>query len=635
MAITKTNKQKMDEIMGDLQQGVTDIFTSEKFADYLKTMSKFHNYSLNNTILIAAQKPNATRVAGFNKWKNTFKRNVKRGEKGIKILAPTIYKSKTTEKVLDPVTQAPMLDHQGQEMTKEVTVERPSFTVTHVFDVSQTEGEPLPSLSQNIYGKVENFQEIVSVIEKTSPVPVEYQPLKESMDGYFSPQEQKIVVDSGLSEKQMVLALVHEITHAKLHDSSKVVEQQHLPENERVKPKDRQTEEVEAESVAFAVCSYFGIETGENSFGYIASWGKNQEMETLKACLSTIKETASELISSISQGLMELAQEKTAEKVVTAEATVPEPPQPVVESVEQVPITTPEPPQPVVEAVEQVPIATPEPPAPEVKAVVQEPITTPEPPQTVVEAVEQVPLSTPEPTQPVVEAVEQAPITATEVLPDPKVTVEDCVKFGYSAMDELHPLGQEKAVELFQEELTVFLLNPDNTETMVFDVEEIQEHDGLFAVEKADWEDYAQKNQLEQENQVEQEQIVAKMPETPTPEVQTKQKPEPQPEPQPEKPPEQPEQGEKPPEKAETPPQQEETALPTVADYEEAVNQGQAISILGLAQAMQREKEVASKPKEKPSILAQLREAKQPSKPKQSQETAKDTQGKATKKEER
>lgn len=395
----KSNRERLKEITDSIESGIRDVFTSGKYQQYLQTMSRFHRYSFNNTMLIFMQKPDATRVAGFNKWRDEFKRNIKKGEKGIKIIAPAISK-KTVEGVkLDPDTKAPVLDENGQAIMEEKQISIPRFRVATVFDVSQTEGEPLPELASAIKGDVKQYEAFLEALKRSSPVPVSFEAMSSDCDGVFREGKQTIAIREGMSEAQTVAALVHEITHAKLHNAvfpakddpteydhaeilgmpclftrgqideaslpgglfkyelhsshdhvihsieKKVTSNSHrsgtvvlakpielsatgahvMQEGEelRVKDgsstlkqfyedhmKDRNTQEVEAESVAYSVCQYYGIETGENSFGYLASWSSSKEVSELKDSLTTINETASSLITEIDRNFREVCKER-------------------------------------------------------------------------------------------------------------------------------------------------------------------------------------------------------------------------------------------------------------------------------------------------------------------------------------
>ena len=406
----KSARERLKEITDSIESGIRDVFTSGKYQQYLQTMSRFHRYSVNNTMLIFLQNPDATRVAGFNKWRDDFKRNVKKGEKGIKIIAPAISK-KTVERVkLDPDTKAPVLDENGQAVMEQKEISVPRFRVATVFDVSQTEGEPLPELASAIKGDVKQYEAFMEALKRSSPVPVSFEDMSPDCDGVFREGKQAIAIREGMSEVQTVAALVHEITHAKLHNAvfpaqndpteydlaeilgmpclftngqiddavlpgglfkyelrsnndhgihsieKKVTSNSHrsgtvvlakpielsatgahvMQEGEelRVKDgsstlmqfyednmKDRNTQEVEAESVAYSVCQYYGIETGENSFGYLASWSSSKEVSELKSSLTTINETASALITDIDRNFREVCKERG----IDPKEVIPEP----------------------------------------------------------------------------------------------------------------------------------------------------------------------------------------------------------------------------------------------------------------------------------------------------------------------
>ena len=307
----KTNKERIKEIVAGIEDGIEKLFQSEKYFDYLRTMSRFHNYSVNNTVLIHLQKPNASLVAGFGQWKNKFGRHVKRGETGITIIAPTPFKKKVEEMKLDPDTNEPMYDKDGKLIMEERMIEIPMFKPVKVFDVSQTDGKPLPQLSADLVGDVQQYEAFMEALKRSAPVPIEFHPIDKSMDGYFSQDEQKIVVRTGMSQVQTVCAAVHEIGHSVLHNR----EQTALTaaagtDKEPAKPKDKNTMEVEAESVSYAVCAYYGIETGSNSFGYIASWSKDKTLPELRASLETITKTANTLINSIDKNFAEICKER-------------------------------------------------------------------------------------------------------------------------------------------------------------------------------------------------------------------------------------------------------------------------------------------------------------------------------------
>ena len=405
----QTNKERLKDITDSIERGIQELFQSDKYAQYLRTMSRFHKYSVNNTMLIYMQKPDATLVAGFNKWRDQFERNVMKGEKGIKIIAPTPFKKKIEQEKRDPDTNLPMLDADGKVIIEEKEIKIPMFKPVTVFDVSQTDGKPLPQLASDLTGNVQNYEVFMEALRRSSPVPIEIIPIRDGSDGYFSLDNQKIAIREGMSEVQTVSAVVHEIGHAKLHNQKKIEEPKDatkyqeveifdmpaLFSNGRVTPadipegmycydlrgsdddpgmpvmvenhvvvnhagsiitakpldlgeegrlalteeeglnfvggeisayrffneqlKDRHTEEVEAESISFAVCAYYGIETGENSFGYIATWSKDKELKELRASLETINSTSSELITDIDRNYAEIMKEREAEMAIETE----------------------------------------------------------------------------------------------------------------------------------------------------------------------------------------------------------------------------------------------------------------------------------------------------------------------------
>lgn len=331
MAETKkpTNKERLQEITAGIEQGIRELFESDRFMAYLHTMSRFHHYSVNNQVLIHMQMPGATRVAGFNKWKNQFERHVKQGERGIKIIAPTPFKKKVEELKMDPDTRLPVLDREGRAVMEEKEVEIPLFRPVTVFDVSQTEGKPLPQLAEELHGDVRHYEVFMEALRRSCPVPLGFETMQ-GMDGYFSPEQQRVAIREGMSEVQTVCAAVHEITHAKLHNYEKArLEAARGDETrEPPKPKEEATQEVEAESVSYAVCQYYGIETGGNSFGYIAAWSSGKELPELRASLETISKTASSLITDIDQHFRDIAKERgtdlTAQEQAEPEADTPE-----------------------------------------------------------------------------------------------------------------------------------------------------------------------------------------------------------------------------------------------------------------------------------------------------------------------
>ena len=424
--MSEPQKDRLKEITDSLEQGVKDLFSSGKYAEYLRMMSNFHNYSFNNVLLIHSQKPDATLVAGFNKWKDKFSRYVKKGEKGIQIIAPVVYKRKVEEIKTDPDTGAPILDKDGNAIIEEKEIQAARFKVVSVFDVSQTDGKPLPQLADELKGDVSHFDEFVEALKRSSPVPVEIKSMRENMDGYFSTTDQKIAIREGMSEVQTVCALVHEIAHSKLHNTEILNE---IEEN----PKNNRTQEVEAESISYAVCQYYGIETAENSFGYIATWSKDKELSELKSSLETISKTSNELINDIDRNFREICKERgidlTKEEQTAEEPVIDEPAEPVKEEAEQT---------------------------------VEENISTPS-------------------------EVEET--SEDKDLPDLTLTVKDMNDSGYLKEDML-PISKERATEFMEQDITVYALHSDNTEEMLFDVSEIEEQSGnMFGVAREDWEE--------------------------------------------------------------------------------------------------------------------------------------------------
>ena len=309
--------EKLKEITDRLEQGIKELFDSERYKEYLRVMSKFHNYSFNNTLLIAMQKPDASLVAGFNAWKNNFKRNVMKGEKGIKILAPSPFKIKQEMEKIDPATQKPVIGADGKPVTEEKEITIPAFKVVSVFDVSQTEGKEIPNLAVDMLtGDVERFKDVFAALEKTSPVPIGFEKIEGGAHGYYHLEEKRIAIDEGMSELQTLKTAIHEIAHAKLHDidlNASVTEQTDRP--------DRRTREVQAESVAYAVCQHYGLDTSDYSFGYVAGWSSGRELDELKSSLETIRSAAAEIINSIDGYLKDLQQEQETEQT----ATLPDP----------------------------------------------------------------------------------------------------------------------------------------------------------------------------------------------------------------------------------------------------------------------------------------------------------------------
>ena len=372
--------QQVREITDKLEQGIKELFESERFKEYLRTMSKFYHYSFNNTLLIAMQKPEATYVAGYTSWQRNFDRQVMKGEKGIKILAPAPYKAKEEREKIDPSTQKPILDADGKPVTETVEVMRPAFKVVSVFDISQTDGKELPDIIvDELSGSVENYAAFFEALKQESPAPIAFEDIPGGAKGYFSPVENWIAIQEGMSEIQTIKTAIHEIAHAKLHsidrpepeptwkivmisdggtkrdflsgfasetEANEAAEREgwrFVDENRfewrleveedtsavQEMRKDRHTKEVEAESVAYTVCQRYGIETSDYSFGYIAGWSSDKETKELKGSLETIRKTAAEMIDSIDAKLKVLLAEKaqSAEKVAEAPAEpIPEAP---------------------------------------------------------------------------------------------------------------------------------------------------------------------------------------------------------------------------------------------------------------------------------------------------------------------
>lgn len=492
MAEKQNPKERLKEITDSIETGIKELFESDKYKSYLQTMSRFHKYSLNNTLLISMQKPDATLVAGFNKWRDGFSRFVKKGEKSIKIIAPTPYKIKEEREKLDPQTKAPLLDVNGKVQTEEVEVQIPMFRVVSVFDVSQTEGEPLPTLASNLTGNVEQFEVFMEAIKHTAPVPIEIMPLPKDTDGYYHTEEERIAIRDGMSEVQTVSAAIHEVAHSLLHNRE-IAKDLQAQQGENLmpnKPKNRNTEEVEAESISFAVCSYYGIQTAENSLGYIASWSKGKELAELRASLEIINKTSSEVITGIDTHFAEIVKERGID--LTTEASVPE----------QAPdlnkgqitedgynievdghigtwyvIDTE-----VVDSTKYF-LLEHEEHGDGAACVIMD-----SDGKLVLDDVwngfndlkEHFERRTAE------EQRIDEPIQHDYPMPAPTVSIDDRNTYGYTS-DELLPLSKERAAELWELDLTVYLLYEDNTEAMAFDREDIDNHDGFFGIEKTDW----------------------------------------------------------------------------------------------------------------------------------------------------
>ena len=299
---------KLKEITDRLEQGITELFESERYKEYLRVMSKFHNYSFNNTLLIAMQKPDASLVAGFSSWKNNFGRNVMKGEKGIKIIAPSPFTVKQEVEKTDPQTGKPVIGKDGKPVTEEKEIKVPAYKVVSVFDVSQTEGRELPDIAVNeLTGDVDRFKDFFAALEQASPVPVGFEKIEGGAHGYYHLEEKRIAIDEGMSDLQTLKTAIHEIAHAKLHDIDL-----NAPKEEQKPRVDRRTREVEAESVAYTVCQHYGLDTSDYSFGYVAGWSSGKELAELRGSLETIRSTAAEMINAIDGHFAELqkAQEK-------------------------------------------------------------------------------------------------------------------------------------------------------------------------------------------------------------------------------------------------------------------------------------------------------------------------------------
>ena len=515
MAEKQTSKDRMREIVDSIENGIKELFESDKYRKYLATMSRFHRYSVNNTMLIYMQRPDATHVAGFNKWRDQFGRNVLKGEKGIRIIAPTPYKKKVEEIKTDPETNAPILDADGKAIIEEKEIRIPMFKVVSVFDVSQTAGKPLPQLAADLSGNVQQYEVFMEALRRASPVPIEIKPVARDTDGFFSIKAQSITIRAGMSEVQTVCAAVHEIAHAKLHDYEHMTELADDGETILVPgEKSRNTEEVEAESISYAVCQYYGIETGENSFGYIATWSKGKELKELRASLETINKTASELITDIDRHFAEICKERGIDRENLAAAEQPSVEAPeaeklymvdndkyihvqrsdtgidytiydagsakvldggVLDGTEQQLSTA---------ALEVCKLHNIGGAAPIRLASLELLKDLQEANELPLGAGEQITGAVAVPTDAadnMLPELEQA-----TPMPDPTLTVDDMRSYGYLDSDML-PLSKDRAVELLEHDITVYMLYPDNAEGMVFEAEDIIKHDGMFGVTRPDW----------------------------------------------------------------------------------------------------------------------------------------------------
>ena len=555
----QTNKERLKDITDSIERGIEELFQSDKYAEYLRTMSRFHKYSVNNTMLIYMQKPDATLVAGFNKWRDQFERNVMKGEKGIKIIAPTPYKKKIEQEKRDPDTNLPMLDADGKVIVEEKEIKIPMFKPVTVFDVSQTDGKPLPQLASDLQGNVQNYEVFMEALRRASPVPISIKPIADKADGFFSLDDQSITIREGMSEVQTVSAVVHEIAHSKLHNQKKVSEPKGaekyqeveifdapgLFSNGRIDPatipegmyvydlrgsdddpgqpiaveshvtvnhagsvitakpldlgedgrlmftedeglnfiggeisaykflneqlKDRNTEEVEAESISFAVCAYYGIATGENSFGYIATWSKDKELKELRASLETINKTSSELITDIDRHYAEIMKEREAEMAVETEEK-PLAEMNILEMVDHFMEQgmTEEQANDLAHAEWQ---------ARKINAE-----------SAMTEAVDESTASG-ESTAAIDPPIEEEPPNQAPdngYMPDPSMSIEAMNAYGYTDSDML-PLSKERALELFERDVPIYMLYEGNTEAMAFDTEDIVLFSGCFGITREDW----------------------------------------------------------------------------------------------------------------------------------------------------
>ena len=509
MAEKQPIKEQIKKLTDQIEAGIKALFQSgdlEKYQAYLRTMSHFHHYSVNNQMLIFSQCPHATLVAGYQKWQNQFSRHVLRGEKGISILAPTPYKIKVEKEKLDPDTKLPLLDADGNTITEEKEVQIPMFRPVKVFDVSQTDGKPLPERVQSpvaeLTGNVEHYEAFMEALRRVSPVPIEVKSLRNDLDGFFSPSTQSITLRDGMSEVQTVCAAVHEIAHSKLHDYAKQPNSQ---------PKDSSTEEIEAESIAYTVCAYFGIETSANSFGYVATWSKDKDLKAFKDSLDTIRKTSSDLISGVEQQFKEIckergislepekpAQEQDTEKLYMVDnekyihvqrsdtgidytiydaASAKALDGGVLDDTGQLLSAA----ALTVCKLHNIGDAAPIRLAPlELLNGLQEAN------ELLFGAGDQITDAT------VKSAVSPLPdlpqLEQGYPMPDPTVDFAQMYQFGYTDGNTMLPLSKERARELFLQDVPIFVLNSDNTEYMVLDTNDLDTHSGIFGVERTEWE---------------------------------------------------------------------------------------------------------------------------------------------------
>ena len=305
MADYKSQQQKIKEATEQLEAGIKDFFASDRFQVYLNVMSRFHNYSFSNSVLIAMQKPDATLLAGYSGWQKKFQRHVNAGEQGIKIFAPAPVKVQVEKEKTDPDTGLPELDENGDPITETVEIRTPKFKVVTVFDVSQTDGKPLPTLGiDELTGSVEHYDQFFEALTRTATVPIGFETMEDGSNGYYHLEEKRIAIREGMSEAQTVKTAIHELAHSRLHDFDRS-----KPPAEGEERPDRFTREVQAESIAYVVCQHFGIDTIDYSFGYVATWSSDRDLPELKASLQTIRDAASSLITEIEQNLTSIQQE--------------------------------------------------------------------------------------------------------------------------------------------------------------------------------------------------------------------------------------------------------------------------------------------------------------------------------------
>ena len=486
MAEKQSNKERIKEITAGIEKGILELFESDRYRNYLTTMSRFHRYSLNNVMLIHAQRPDATLVAGFNKWKNSFGRHVKKGEKGIQILAPTPYKIKQEEQKLDPDTRLPLLDENGEPITEEKEITIPMFKVVSVFDVSQTDGKPLPQISSALTGDVAEYEVFLEALRRTAPVPISFQEMEPNMDGYFAPKKQAIFLREGMSQVQTICAAVHEIAHSKLHNYEHMTEAADDGETLLVpEEKDRNTEEVEAESVSYAVCQYFGIETSENSFGYIATWSHGKELKELRASLETINKTSSELITGIEKNYREIC----AEQGISMEPQE-QPEAEAADETEKLYLLSDSTYLHIQQTEDGFDYTLYDKASSKLldggqmgaqNQSIQSAL------HTICEMhgldsskAVAVPLNLLESLQ------ETQCVQPNHPLPDSTITPDIMERLGYHCPDVL-PLSKDRATELLEHDALIFMLHPDKPAEMVFDSTDIANHNGLFGITHEEW----------------------------------------------------------------------------------------------------------------------------------------------------